>query len=381
MTLVDLFAGAGGASLGAHAAGFEVEAVELNADAVATHRAALPGVVHHCDVREWRPSGPVGVVWASPPCQCWSSAGNRLGARDTARNGFPWTWAAVDRAAPRWLVIENVPALTYHSRRHCGDPNYCPGCYWREVVLPAARARFECVTWRIVNAADHGVPQTRRRVFLVAGPRPYTWPTPTHCDPSDPLLLATGRRPWVSMGAALGLSCVVDGMRNTPANPRQERPRGSHEPAPTMGGGGNMIVRIIGGGGNPHGKDRPHERNFRDLTDGPSVTIAASHVGNRGPWVCDLPAPKVDANEVKGHTNPHTRIRNAGRINRPSDALFLGTGRRRLTPAECATLQGFPADYPWTGATKSSVYRQIGNAVPPPVAEALLRNIPKEESA
>jgi DNA (cytosine-5)-methyltransferase 1 len=308
MTLVDLFAGAGGASLGAHAAGFEVEAVELDADAVATHRAALPGVVHHCDVKEWHPSGPVGVVWASPPCQCWSSAGKRLGARDKARNGFPWTWAAVDRAAPRWLVIENVPALTHHSRRHCGDPNYCPGCYWREVVLPAARARFACVTWRIVNAADHGVPQTRRRVFLVAGPRPYTWPTPTHCDPSDPLMLAAGRRPWVSTGAALG------------------------------------VARVIGGGGNPHGKGRPHERNYRDLTGGPCVTIAASHVGNRGPWVCT-------------------------------------TTRRRLTLAERATLQAFPADYPWGGATKSSIYRQIGNAVPPPVAEALLRNIPREESA
>ena len=47
-----------------------------------------------------------------------------------------------------------------------------------------------------------------------------------------------------------------------------------------------------------------------------------------------------------------------------------GTGIRRLTPAECARLQAFPDDHPWQG-TKTAIYRQIGNAVPPPLAEVL----------
>lgn len=50
----------------------------------------------------------------------------------------------------------------------------------------------------------------------------------------------------------------------------------------------------------------------------------------------------------------------------------LATGRRRLTPRECATLQGFPADYPIEAAgTKTAMYRGIGNAVVPAVAEAI----------
>ena len=52
----------------------------------------------------------------------------------------------------------------------------------------------------------------------------------------------------------------------------------------------------------------------------------------------------------------------------------MATGRRRLTVAEVATLQGFPPDHPWRG-TKTSRYRQVGNAVPPRLAEVVARVI------
>ena len=376
MKLVDLFAGAGGASLGGHLAGFQVEAVERDQDACATHQAAVPGPIHCMDVRDWKPSSPVDVIWASPPCQCWSQAGKRLGARDTERNGFPWMWAAVDRAQPTWLICENVKGLTQHSRTTCGDPMLCPGCYWK-TVQAEARARFSHVSYRCLNAADYGLPQARRRVFLVCGPEPYRWPAATHCDPAS-LLAHAWLQPWVSMGAALGLD---DGQR------------------------------AIGGGRNPQSAALAHTRSYRDLTDGPSVTVTAAQVGNRGPWVVDgmrntpqnprqervrpttepaptisgkgntiisrleLPSPPVNATEVKGHTCPHKNRGQRGRIQRASDALYLTTGRRRLTVQECAILQGFPA-MDWKGS-KTSQYRQVGNAVPPPLAQALLQAIPK----
>jgi len=53
-----------------------------------------------------------------------------------------------------------------------------------------------------------------------------------------------------------------------------------------------------------------------------------------------------------------------------ADATWRAIRKRRLTIQEAATLQGFPDDYPWQG-TKNSMYRQVGNAVPPPVAQAL----------
>lgn len=63
-----------------------------------------------------------------------------------------------------------------------------------------------------------------------------------------------------------------------------------------------------------------------------------------------------------------------GGIDRASDALWLATGRRRLTVEECAALQDFPAGYPFQGHGRS-IYRQIGNAVPPTLAEAIGRAI------
>ena len=62
----------------------------------------------------------------------------------------------------------------------------------------------------------------------------------------------------------------------------------------------------------------------------------------------------------------------SGGPDRASDTAFQATGRRRLTVAECAVLQGFPADWPWQG-TQADRYRQVGNAVPPALAEAVGR--------
>ena len=290
-TLLDLFAGAGGASLGAERAGYTVvAAAEWDADACATHRAAMPEVpVIEGDIRAIERAPDADVWWASPPCQAWSHAGKRKGARDE-RNGWPWVWELMDRSRrPTWLVAENVVGQTRHTRQGgCGNPMTCAGCYWEQVVLVEARRRFAHVSWRIVNCADHGVPQSRKRVIMVCGPEPYAWPEATH---------GPGRaQPWAAMGDALGLvDCVVDGMRNTAANPRQERVRGVEEPAPTLGGKGNMILRYV---------------------------------------------PTGD--------------------------------RRRLTVEESGVLQDFPRDYPWQGRTKRSRFQQVGNAVPPRLAEVIL---------
>jgi DNA (cytosine-5)-methyltransferase 1 len=269
MRAVDLFAGAGGASLGMHRAGLElVEAIEWDAVACETHRAALPGCPVVCgDVRKWTPPA-VEVWWASPPCQPDSTMGRRQGAAD-ARDGWPLVFGALDRApsAPVWLIAEGVVGL----RRRV------PG------ILRQLERRFRWAGWRVEDASDYGVPQRRRRAILAAGPRPMVWPRPT-----------TLRR--VSVQAALGLSGTLDGGRNSTAHPTQERVRTTDEPAQTIGTRGNLM-----------------------------------------------------------YTSEDGR-------------------RRRLTVRECAILQGFPEDYPWQG-TKTQQYRQVGNAVPPPMAEALVADL------
>ena len=261
MKWVEWCSGAGGSFLGIHQAGGKhIRAIDHDEDACHTLREALGdalfaephpsigesqlGVVVHADLRQIVPPEGADAWWMSLPCQGWSSAGKRLGSRDP-RNGWPWMESIMDRypkRVPRWAVGENVPGMTQHLKQHCGDMERCPGCYLEGYILPMLRRRFDVVEVHRLNAADYGVPQHRRRLFVVAGPCSITIPEPTH-GPGRPL-------PWVTCGEALGAS-------------------------------------VIGGGGNPHGKGRGAERNYRDLTDEPSVTMAATKVGNRGPWVLD----------------------------------------------------------------------------------------------
>lgn len=377
MRILSLFSGAGGSCLGWHALGVEhALCCEWDANAGATLAAAgfpwSPTDLSDSEALRAALSplaGSIDVIEASPPCQAWSSAGSRLGARDP-RNGWPWTWEACDVVKPRWLVAENVPGLLSH-RGDCPtrsggypEPLDCPGCYWSEVVLEEARRRFAWVGSWLLNAADYGVPQHRRRVFLVCGPRPAAPPTPTHGDPATLRqrgLFAPARAPWVTMREALQLG-------------------GSAE--------------VIGGGSNP--RQTGDERTYRQIADEPSTAVAAVQIWNAGPWVqhmegaprdlshpapalgsrgntmlLERPAPSVSASsEVRGSgagSNPE-------KMQRASDALYLSTGRRRLTVAEVAALQNFPTDHPWQG-TQTSRYRQVGNAVPPALAEAVGRAI------
>ena len=317
MNVVELFAGAGGSALGLEAAGFShLACIENDPDACETLRAAgLPCIEGDVRDPEIYESSWVGetLLWSSFPCQCWSTAGDRLGAQSD-RNGWPWTVDAIDCLEPEWFAAENVTGLRQHKGEcasGCLGPDECPRSYFDNVILAQLRERFAWVGWRVLDAADFGVPQHRRRVILVGGPRPIRWPEPTHGKETlQEDLFGRAALPWVSVGRAL----EVDG-------------------------------RVIGGGRND---SLPHRspRTFRDLTDEPCTTIAASQVGNAGPWI-----------ESGGR-----------RVEEPA------TGRRRLTVEECATLQDFPPGHPFQG-TKTSQYTQVGNAVPPKLAEVVGRSI------
>ena len=382
MRTLEAFAGAGGAALGLRAAGFSsIACLEWDKDAAATLAAAgFPAI--HGDVRAYTPTERPDLLWASPPCQAWSSAGKRGGATDE-RNGWPWTFDLCDRARPTWMVCENVPGLTMHSgEANCdragSEPIRCPGCYWLAVILPEARRRFAVVEWRVLDAASFGVPQRRHRVFLVCGPTAIRWPEPTHADP-DTLrqgsMFGPKLQPWRTVRQALGIGLETIG-QTSPATAKggnlwrsADAPSVTIPELTTSGGWNGVHARIIGGGSNPRGKDAAHERTYRDLTDEPSTTVAAEQIGNAGPFVLDAPMPTMSAG---GHANG----RSAVSANAHTRRMFDAAGIRRLTVAECATLQDFPPDHPWQG-TQTSRYRQVGNAVPPTLArvvgEAVMR--------
>ena len=213
MKALSLFTGAGGADLGITEAGIEVvRGVEWEAPAVATCHAAGLDYVRHGDVRDlelYEGLPPIDLLFGGPPCQAFSSAGNRQGQDDLDRNAWPWTLEVIDHVKPRWALLENVLGLLHHSK-DCAPP--CPGCYWTGELLPAFRARFPWVEHRVLNASSYGVPQHRRRVFLVCGPGPIRWPEATHGDPAtfgQADLFGRRRKPWTEAFFLTGPSPAV----------------------------------------------------------------------------------------------------------------------------------------------------------------------------
>lgn len=162
---VELFAGCGGLGLGFAAAGFRTVGYEMNPDACATYRANLG---EHCREVVLTPDADIvaaDVLVAGPPCQPFSMSGKKAGASDT-RDGVPTFLAAVKRLRPAAAVLENVPAL----RSEHGD-------YLAGFARKLRRLGYR-VTMDVLNAADFGVPQNRRRLFLVATRTPFAFPVP-----------------------------------------------------------------------------------------------------------------------------------------------------------------------------------------------------------
>ncbi|MGB1712362.1 MAG: DNA cytosine methyltransferase [Miltoncostaeaceae bacterium] len=98
------------------------------------------------------------------------------------------------------------------------------------------------------------------------------------------------------------------------------------------------------------------------------------------PWWYSRPSPCVCATDYAGHTNPHKDRGRAGGINRSSDGWFLSQGGNRIPIDEALAVQGFPTGYPLQGGVIAQ-FRQVGNAVPPKLAEVVGRALMAAEGA
>jgi DNA (cytosine-5)-methyltransferase 1 len=316
--VLDIFAGAGGLSIGLEQAGFTVAAAaEWDRDACETYAGAHPradlleGDVTAMSFRSWR--GEVEVLAGGPPCQPWSTGGKRLGAGDP-RNGWPAFIRALREIRPRAFLAENVAGLAAASRRG----------HLQALLGELAGLGFG-VSWAIVNAADHGVAQKRSRLLIVGirGGR-FEFPVPRF----GPL----AARPWRRAGELLGAEPVGTANPATVTFARHPDLR----PSPYDG-------HVFNGGGRPIDLGRP------------APTLLASMGGNKTPWV-DVAGvvPAYHAHLLAGGP-PQT-----GPV----------PGARRITVEEAALLQSFPPGLRVAGK-RSSRYRQVGNAVPPLLAQAV----------
>lgn len=357
--IVDGFAGPGGWSQGLRMLGLHDVGLEWDTAACKT-RAAAGHLTIQCDIAQYPTAPFTGRIWGgifSPPCQAWSRAGKGLGlvdqplvrqavtdlarGRDTRAEllaqcrdkrsllaAEPVRWLRDLR--PEWVAMEEVPDVLPLFRQ----------------IAEVLRGWGYSVWVGVLNAADYGVPQTRRRAILIASrARRVSAPEPTHAEQAeDAGLFGPGRARWVSMAEALGWGATD---RTAPTVTAGGGKTGGPEPFPTQARQSLLDAQERGAWVLRTGNNSmKHSRSGSRRGEG-GVVAYERGVGE--------PAPTLDTN-----------VGNKWRL---GDGVSPDTVR--IAVQEAAVLQSFPADYPWQG-TKTKQFEQVGNAVPPLLAAHVL---------
>jgi len=357
-------------------------------------------------VREgWTPRGPVDLLVADPPCTPWSRAGKRLGIED-GRDMLADTCELIQRLKPHAYLIGNVPGLQdatqwHHVQKFIGGLGAFGYCVADYVSL---------------DAADYGVPQHRVRPFWFghfAGPC-IRWPDRTHAPiartatfPGMPALA-----PWVTCRDALGHLTGDDLGRPVRIRWKSDgdhRPSDADEPAKTLAAhdhsdGAVLSMRRGGVNGRKNGGDdtrcsstdapartvvananrkggaimlTPNAKHPINSPDLPSKTVTSKGDcrGAQGScameWPWERPATTVMADErlpPPGHHDPDWKDKDGNRQRSAPNAVIL-------SERAAAILQGFPESWRFCGKTKGSRSSQLGQAMPPPLAEAVARSV------
>jgi len=323
-TVIELFAGCGGMLLGFKNTGYKtVLANEWDSAACDTIRMNLTDRVAQCAVQEIERFPKADIVIGGPPCQGFSNLGEKV-PNDPRRQLWRQFMRAVSDADPYVFIIENVPPILSSQE-------------FIEINRIAASLGYS-VMGQVMNTADYGVPQTRKRAIIIGckGCAP-SFPEPTHFNPDKIDLLNFKLKPWLTVKDAIG---------DLPLQPD---------------------------GNNWHIGRNPTEKSIRRYSHIPAG-------GNRWDLPDDL-MPDCWKRKTKGGTDlfgrlwwnrPSVTIRTE--FYKPEKGRYLHPQENRpITHREAARLQGFPDDFFFVG-TKTQVGIQIGNAVPPPFAEALAKH-------
>ena len=342
---VDLFAGAGGLSLGFHLAnkGYRpVFAVEHEHAAARTFQANFGCDTFDGDI-ENDPFYPAAdLIIGGPPCQGFSPLGKSRDDTSRAKMNSLWEHylAAVKAIQPKAFVIENVPQFQKSAQF----------AELRQRLFTDPELHHYQYVYGVLNAADYGVPQRRLRGILIAirdvGQLPWMT-TPTH-GPNSP-----SGAPYVTVRDAIfdlprrtkGTEPCIDAAGHQHLHFGRRPTQKSIDRMKAIPPGGNRFDLM---------------RNRPDITPNCWLNKPTGTADVMGRMWWDRPAPTIRTEFFK-----------------PEKGRYLHpTANRSISHREGARLQSFPDDYVFEG-TKIEIARQIGNAVPPLLGKAIAEYVYK----
>ncbi len=403
LQIVDMFCGGGGESTGiiqaAKQYNFNVKLSAINHwdKAINTHKANYPFATHYqesiqnLDPTKVVPGGKLDLLWASPECTHHSNA---RGGRPRSDQSRATAWEICKWAQELFIgriIIENVPEFT--SWRPLDENGKLivekKGDVFRSFIKTLESLGYT-VEWRILCAADYGVPTTRRRLFIQAakGNKKILWPKPK-CSESGSTLPK-----WKAAKDIIDWSIPCPSIRDRkkPLAPATMR-RIEYGIRKYWKDSAEPFLAILRGTGTVRSLEKPL----------PTVTTSGAHYAlvQPKPFIMsigqtsakdrsreiDKPLPTVCTKQEHCLVSPLiVEYYGNGKAHPIEDPLPTVTtkdrfallipdnidiGFRMLQPHELAAATGFPKDYNFSG-NKSEVVKQIGNAVPPGFAKALV---------
>lgn len=343
-TVVDLFAGAGGLSLGFHMLGFNVVlANEYDSSIAAAYRLNHPETkVIVADIRELplaqtfgEHRGQIDVVIGGPPCQGFSQKGQRKTIYDERNFLFEHFVSVVNFLRPKYFVMENVPNLLTAENG-----------YFQNELQDLFESKGYSLSCGNLNAADFGVPQNRRRAVLIGKRGRVTVPMPRPISSQTTIWDAISDLAYLNSG------------EGTERSEYQSQPLSEYQQQ--LRAGSDTLYNHI-------------------ATSHSEITLERLKMipPNRGKEV--LPAAHLTKSIYSG---TWTRMRKdevavtiTTRFDTPSSGKFTHPFlHRAITVREAARLQSFPDTFTFVG-NKSSQMKQVGNAVPPQFAAAIANQI------
>jgi len=333
LSAVDLFSGCGGLTVGLKRAGFNVvSGVELEQHAFSTYKVNHPEVkaflqdirtVHGEDLYRNRFQKKLDLLAGCPPCQGFSSLTSKWHKPDPRNDLVLEMGRLVRELRPRVVMMENVPGLALK------------GMPILSKFVRSLRAMGYKVKWEILQVADYGVPQLRRRFVLLAGLGfSIPLPSPSHANGG-----AGGLKPWRTLKDAIS---------------RQPPPL-RFDKASELGGPGSVNWHVVRSISLANQRRLKHAVPGRGWTKIPKRLRPKCHqdqkVGFRnayGRMSWDEPSPTI--------TGGCTTL-SKGRFGHPDEA-------RTISVREAALIQTFPAGYVFDSSYIDRVCDMVGNALP-----------------